>query len=109
MDVFNIDDFRGGWFIGDFEPSLLRTGDFEVGWKVHRADEGIEPHVHRRATEYNLVAAGVMDVNGHRLTPGMLFVLRPGERVDAVPVTSEVHVVCVKVPSIPGDKELCEP
>ena len=31
MKVFNIEDMRGGWFVGDFDPSILRTDKFEVG------------------------------------------------------------------------------
>jgi hypothetical protein len=109
MDVHDIRNFTGGWFVGDFEPSLLRTKDFEVAWKVHHRDEGIEPHLHRVVTEYNLMAHGSMTVNGVLLKPGDLFVFNPGERVDAVMHTEEVHVVCVKVPSVPSDKELCAP
>ena len=26
----DISDFKGGWFIGDFNPSLLKTKDFEA-------------------------------------------------------------------------------
>ena len=109
MDVCQIGDFKGGWFIGDFAPAVLQTSGFEVGWKVHRLGEDIAPHMHHKVTEYNLVALGEMNVNGHRLTQGTLFVLHAGERVDAAAVTAEVHVVCVKVPSVPEDKEICEP
>lgn len=109
MDVRDISDFTGGWFVGNFEPSLLRSEGFEVGWKIHHRHEGIKSHVHRVVTEYNLLAHGSMTVNGVLLEAGKLFVLYPGERVDAVIHTEQVHVVCVKVPSLPSDKELCEP
>ena len=109
MDVYHIGDFKGGWFVGDFEPTLLRTKAFEVGWKVHPRHEGIEPHIHHQVTEYNLLAHGRMRVNGRELAEGDLFVLHPGERVDAVVLTDVAHVVCVKEPSIPADKTLCEP
>lgn len=109
MDTDRIERFKGGWFIGDFEPVLLRSKDFEVGWKVHHRDEHIEPHIHYEVTEYNLLAHGEMRVNGRHLTAGDLFVLHKGERVDAEVLTEEAHVVVVKVPSIPSDKVLCEP
>jgi hypothetical protein len=109
MDVHRIEDFKGGWFVGDFEPVLLRTTGFEVGWKVHHKSEPIEPHIHHEVTEYNLLAFGSMRVNGRELTQGDLFVLHPGERVDALVLGEVAHVVCVKVPSIPSDKTLCEP
>ena len=108
VEVYNIDDYKGGWFIGAFEPSLFKTREFEVGWKVHHQDEQIAPHIHKELTEYNLLAAGEMNVNGQHLKAGMLFILHPGERVDAKVLTEVAHVVCVKVPSIPEDKHLCE-
>lgn len=109
MDIHKLADFVGGWFIGDFQPTLLRTPDFEIAWKMHTRREGVEPHYHRQVIEYNLLAHGSMTVNGIRLEERDLFVLHPGERADIEIHTEQVHVVCVKVPSIPADKELCEP
>src|SRR5271155_1826632 len=108
MDVRKLSEFIGGWVIGDFEPTLLKTSSFEVGWKTHTRDEGVEPHLHRKVTEYNLLAHGSMTVNGVHLEEHDLFVLHPGERIDIDIHKEEDHVVCVKVPSIPADKELCE-
>lgn len=108
MDVHKLSNFIGGWVIGNFEPTLLKTSHFEVGWKIHTRHEGVEPHLHRQVTEYNLLAHGSMTVNGVQLEEHDLFVLHPGEQVDIDIHTEEVHVVCVKVPSIPADKELCE-
>lgn len=109
MDVRRIEDFTGGWFVGDFEPTLLRTPGFEVGLKIHHRDEHIAPHIHHHVTEYNLLVRGSMRVNGRELTEGDLFILHKGERVDAEVLTDQAHVVVVKVPSIPSDKTLCEP
>ena len=108
MDVRKLSDFIGGWVIGNFEPTLLKTSCFEVGWKTHARHEGVAPHVHRHVTEYNLLAHGSMTVNGVHLEERDLFIVHPGERVDIDIHTEEVHVVCIKVPSIPTDKELCE-
>lgn len=104
MKVDSIDRFTGGWFIGDFEPALLKTKHFEVAQKVHRRDELIEPHLHSIVTEYNLVVQGEMTVNGKRLSKGDLFIMEPGDVVNATVETEEVTVICVKVPSIPSDK-----
>lgn len=108
MDVRKLSDFVGGWVIGNFEPSLLKTSRFEVAWKIHTRHEGVESHLHRHVTEYNLLAHGSMTVNGVHLEERDLFIVHPGERIDIDIHTEEVHVVCVKVPSIPTDKELCE-
>jgi hypothetical protein len=101
-----LSSFHDGWIIGDFCPSLLRTTLFELGLKQHTRSEVIEPHVHRRATEYNILAYGRMEVNGHCLEKGAVFVLEKGEVVRACVLSEEAGVVCLKVPSVPGDKEL---
>lgn len=33
MKVDNLDSMIGGWFIGNFEPSLFKTNDCEVAVK----------------------------------------------------------------------------
>ena len=40
-----------GWFIGDFEPSVLKTKDFEVGVLVHPKGEKWPAHFHPVCTE----------------------------------------------------------
>ena len=39
MIVGKLSDTTRGWVIGDFEPSLLKTKDFEVGILTHLKDE----------------------------------------------------------------------
>ena len=41
----NVSDFTKGWFIGNFEPSLLKSKDFEVAIKEYKAGtvEGQSP------------------------------------------------------------------
>jgi len=108
MKIDHIDCFKGGWFLGSFDPSLLKTEDFEVGYKKHTKEEGVESHVHYQVTEYNLMISGEMVVNGVTVTKGLIFIIPPGEAVKVDVVSDVVEVICVKTPSIPEDKELCE-
>lgn len=102
MKLDRIENFTKGWYIGDFEPSLLRTDLFEVGIIIR--EPGLEtPHVHKIATEYNILISGTMDLNGIRMDPGTVFVIEPGERVEPV-YHEKCTIVCVKTPSIPTDK-----
>ena len=39
MKLYNVNDMKRGWFIGDFEPNVIRTKGFEVGYLHHRAGE----------------------------------------------------------------------
>lgn len=102
MQISNISDFTKGWFIGNFEPTLLKTPYFEVGI-ILRAPGEETPHVHKLATEYNVLISGTMSINGIELTPGTSFIIEPFEWVKP---TYHEHctIVCVKTPSVPGDK-----
>ena len=39
MKVSKLSDYTRGWIIGDFEPSILRTKDFEVAVFNHLKGE----------------------------------------------------------------------
>ena len=59
-----------GWLIGDFEPSALKTKDFEVGVLTHLKDEQWPAHYHPLGTEYNVLLEGSMKVCGKELSKG---------------------------------------
>jgi quercetin dioxygenase-like cupin family protein len=94
-----------GWVIGDFEPSLLRTKDFEIGILKHPKGEKWPAHYHKIATEYNILIAGTMRLCDTELVPGNTFILEPGEVADPV-FHEDCTIVCVKVPSSTTDKYL---
>jgi len=39
MKLHKLDDMVRGWFIGNFEPSVLKTKKFEVGILSHKKNE----------------------------------------------------------------------
>jgi hypothetical protein len=92
-----------GWFIGDFDPSLLRTKDFEVGFKYHKKDEKWPVHVHKIATEYNFLMKGKMLMRGTILEDGALFIIEANEIANPI-FLEDCYVITVKVPSVIGDK-----
>lgn len=102
-----IENFTRGWIIGNFEPSILKTSNFEVAVLFHHKDEQIPKHYHQNLEEFNMVLSGKMIVNGHELIDGDIFVLEKRELVD-VTVLEDTRVLCVKVPSIPEDKVCIE-
>ena len=106
MKVLNINDFKAGWFIGNFEPTILKTSDFEIALKVHKHDEKIQPHRHNHTVEYNLLTDGKMEVNGMKIEEGDIFILEKAEICNVKILSKIAKVVCIKVPSNPKDKEL---
>lgn len=103
MNITNIKDYVRGWFIGNFNPSVLKTDQFEVGLLTHKKGEHWAEHYHKIATEYNVLVEGSMSVNGIHIRKGDVFVIQPNE--SSCPVFHEDCIVlCVKNPSIIGDK-----
>lgn len=103
MKTGKLIDFYRGWVIGDFEPSLLRTKNFEVGILKHPKGERWPAHYHKIATEYNILIQGSMRLCDIELTAGDTFVLEPNEIADPI-FHEDCTIVCVKVPSDISDK-----
>jgi quercetin dioxygenase-like cupin family protein len=103
MKIVNMADMYRGWFIGDFEPSVFRTKDFEVGVLTHKKGEYWEEHYHKIATEINVLLEGSMSVNGIHISAGDVFVFEPNESSSPV-FHEDCKVLCVKTPSVIGDK-----
>ncbi len=99
----NVADYTRGWFIGDFDSSLMRLKDFEACYKSFSAGEKESPAVQLKATELTLVVQGEAKINGVALTEGDLCLVLPGESADFFAVT-DCKVVGIKFPSITNDK-----
>ncbi len=102
MKTARIEDFIKGWFVGNFEPSLLKA-NFEVGLHQHRAGEFHQDHFHKRGTEINLVVEGEIKINGKVFVSGDIFVLEPYE-ISQCEYLTDVKLVVVRNLSDPDDK-----
>lgn len=96
-------DMSGGWFIGNFEPSVLKTDQFEVCYKFHSKGEKWDTHYHKKGTEINYLIEGKMIIQDKELNKGDIFVLNPYEIADPF-FLEDCTLLIVKTPSIPGDK-----
>jgi quercetin dioxygenase-like cupin family protein len=103
MRVSTLDEMKLGWFVGDFEPTCLKTDQVEVACKHYKAGESEGRHVHRIATEITTVAQGHVMMNGQTYQTGDVIVLEPGEATDFHALDDAITVV-VKLPSVKGDK-----
>ena len=103
MKKCNLSEFWRGWFIGNFEPSVLKTDQFEVGVLTHAKDEVWPKHYHAQHTEYNLLLKGKMLICGEIINEGEFFIMFPNEVADPV-FLEDCTVLCIKTPSVPGDK-----
>ena len=103
MKKFRIENMTRGWFIGNFLPRAFKAEDFEVGLLTHKKGEHWAKHYHAVSTEINLLISGSMNILGEEIKEGDIFVIEPYEIADPV-FLEDCLLVCVKVPSIPGDK-----
>jgi quercetin dioxygenase-like cupin family protein len=105
MKVQKLDEMTRGWFIGDFEPSVLKTKDFEVAIMQHPKGQVWQSHYHAIATEYNVLLSGKMKICNVELEAGDIFVIEPYEIADPI-FHEDCTIVCVKVPGSSKDKFL---
>lgn len=105
MQTFKIEDFTKGWVVGDFNPVIVKSKDFEIGMKFFNAGETEPPHFQVIATEITLVASGEITINGSHFSSGDVILIEPGEVADFTSLT-ESKIFCIKFPSIPDDKKL---
>lgn len=103
MKTAKLSDMTRGWFIGDFEPSVMRTPLFEVGILSHKKGEVWPAHYHKVATEYNVLLDGRMRIAGEIVEVGDIFWFEPGDIADPE-FLEDCRVCVVKRPSIIGDK-----
>lgn len=103
MKKHKLREFWRGWFIGNFEPAVLKTDKIEVGVLTHLKGESWPKHYHAEATEYNVLIKGLMKLNGEFINEGDVFIIEPNEVADPEFLT-DCTLVCVKAPSLPGDK-----
>lgn len=103
MKTAKLNNMWRGWFIGNFEPSVLKTDQFEVALLSHKKGEIWQKHYHAIATEYNLLISGKMTICGTLIESGDIFILEPYELSEPV-FHEDCLIVCVKTPSLPKDK-----
>lgn len=103
MKTSKISEMIRGWFIGNFSPTVWKTEDFEVAIQRYKAGDTETPHIHRVATEINVVTEGAIEMNGKAFMVDDIVIIEPGEKAHFKALT-DAAVVVVKVPSLIGDK-----
>lgn len=103
MEILKMNDMKGGWFIGNFEPTAYKTSEFEVCYKHHKKGEKWDVHYHKEATEINYLIEGKMRIQNKELNKGDIFILNPYEIADPIFI-DDCIVLIVKTPSKVGDK-----
>lgn len=105
MKISNLSKMKGGWFIGDFLPTVIKTQVVEVGVKRYVKGEYAEKHHHRIATEITVLISGSARMNDHTYHADDIIVIEPGDSTDFLAL-EDVTTVVVKLPGATNDKYL---
>ena len=103
LEKFNLDEMFKGWFIGNFEPSLYKTNDVEVGIKKYKMGEFENSHFHKIATEFTVIVNGTVEMNGVQYSENDIIKIVPGVSTNFKALTDVITVV-VKLPGANNDK-----
>ena len=106
MKVFHLKDMAKGWFVGNFTPTVLSTGDVEVAVKKYKAGEYESAHYHKIATEITVITDGEVRMNGNTFISGDIIVIEPNQATDFLAIT-DVTTTVVKYPGANDDKYAC--
>ncbi len=105
MKVSKLKDFTKGWVVGNFEPTLLQTEEFEVAVKYYKKGEYEKKHLHKLATEITIIVSGHVEMNGLEYFSGDIITIEANEATDFKVLEDTVTTV-IKTPSAKDDKYL---
>lgn len=103
MKKFNLNDFVGGWFVGNFSPSIIQTNGAEVSIKRYNKGFTEAPHIHKIAEEVTVIISGEALIDGIIYKPNDVLLIEKNESINFLALTDMITCV-VKVPSVIGDK-----
>jgi quercetin dioxygenase-like cupin family protein len=103
MKNFNLNNFIGGWFIGNFEPTLYSTNNVEVAVKKYKKGQHEKAHFHKIATEFTVIVDGQVEMSNNIYNSGEIIQIDPGVSTDFKALT-DVTTVVVKIPGASNDK-----
>jgi hypothetical protein len=103
MEKFSLEDMVKGWFVGDFEPTIIKSDQFEVAVKRYNAGDYENYHHHKIATELTVIIEGEVEMNGIHFKKNDIIKINANEITDFKCIT-DVTTVVVKTPSVKNDK-----
>ncbi len=103
LTIYRLENFQRGWILGDFDPTIVKTKDFEVAIKHYKKGDREKKHLHKKADEYTVIISGIFKMNGKLLKKNDIVWVEKNQAVDFECVENGSNVV-VKMPSVADDK-----
>jgi quercetin dioxygenase-like cupin family protein len=108
MKTARLENMVKGWFVGNFDPTLIRTNDVEVAVKEYKKGDYEPRHYHKLSTEITVISVGKVRMNGVVYTKGDIIVIEPSQVAD-FEVLEDTITTVVKFPGAKNDKYMGEP
>ncbi len=99
----NLTNFTRGWIIGNFEPSIIKTTQLEIGILELKAGDKGDFHWHENHLEHNLILSGAAKIGKNLYFEGDIFTFKPFEKSN-VEYMQDTKLLVIKSPSMNGDK-----
>jgi len=103
MKLFHLKNFIGGWVVGNFDPSIIKTDQFEVAIKHYKEGQLEQRHLHKLAEEITIIVSGKVRMNSVMYTSGDIVFIDKDESTD-FEVLQDTITCVIKIPSILNDK-----
>ena len=107
MQISKLENMVNGWFVGNFEPTLIKTNDVEVAVKKYKKGDYENKHYHKVATEITVIVSGQVKMNNIVYQQGDIITIKPNIATDFEALENTVCTV-VKHPGALNDKYLGE-
>lgn len=104
MELIDCNEY-GGWFVGNFNPSLIESKNLEFGYKRILKNTKPDYHFHKFKTEYTILLEGkIICLDTKRvINPITCIKLSPYEKNDQF-FESDSLILVINTPSKKGDK-----
>ncbi|MCC8158717.1 MAG: hypothetical protein LIO50_05800 [Phascolarctobacterium sp.] len=103
MKESKLNDMTKGWFVGNFVPTLYKTTDCEIAYKIYKKGDFERKHYHKIATEITLITKGKVKMFGKIYSEGDIVIIEPEEATSFEAMEETANVV-VKIPGVNNDK-----
>lgn len=109
MKQERVENFKRGWVVGDFLPTLHKA-NLEVGIHSYPSGTVHQAHFHKKASEINVITSGQCrftfispDERTIDMVSGDILIVEPYETVE-FKATTDCSLTVIKTDSIPNDK-----
>lgn len=105
MKKFNLKDMIGGWFVGNFDPTIVKTETAEVAIKKYQKGHYEKMHHHKLADEVTVLVSGKAKMNNEIISSNDILLIEKNESTDFTALEDCITVV-FKTASFKDDKYL---